>query len=216
VAIIAMGMLALSLVPASSARADSILITLAGAPVANGPNWDWTYNVSLTGFSQLWSGLSLPGPDVWAPDFAEVYDFGGYVGGISFTAVAAGLVNADFTVSTPAIDTAAEAAVFGPLSGEVLADDAGTTNLKLEFNRALPYTNAGATDILLGTLTATSSNNFLTVGDYISTDTKSDGASGKHSASVQVPTVPTPQTVWGGMALFGLVGLVKARRLVGV
>jgi len=209
--------MALSLISTPSARAESILISLAGAPVANGPNWDWTYNIELTGFSQLYSGASsIAPPDVWAPDFGEIYDFGGYVGGASFTAVAAGLASGDFTVSTPLSDTAAETAIFGLGSGEVLDDNAGTTNLKLEFNRATPFMNGSASTILLGTLKATSSTNFQRFDTYIGTDTKPSGTSGKNSATVQVPTVPTPQTVWGGLALFSIVGLVKARRLVGV
>jgi hypothetical protein len=215
--VIALGFMALSFLPAP-ARAESILITLAGAPVANGPNWDWTYNIVLTGFSSLNSGLSLPGPDAWAPDFGEIYDFAGYQAGtLSFTAVAAGLANGDFTLSTPLFDTVAETAIFGPATGEVLDDHLGITNLKFEFNNAVAFTNTNAADLLLGTLKATSSFGAPAGLDtYIGTDTKPGGQSGKNSATVQVPVVPTPQTVWGGLVLFSVMGLVKARRLVGV
>jgi hypothetical protein len=223
---IALGMLALLCFAAIPARAETILITLAGAPVANGPNWDWTYNVELTGFSSLNSGdTSDPiGPpiftDVWFPDFGEIYDFAGMVGTPTFAANTGGtgLVNADFSVTTPNQDAAAETAIFGGGSGEVLDDQAGpnANNIKLSFVRAAAYTNNAATTILLGQLTATSTFRFSTTDTYIGTDTKPNGMSGKNSSTVEVPVVPTPQTVWGGLALFSVMGLVKARRLVGV
>jgi len=224
-AAIALGLLALSFA-ATSVRAETILITLAGAPVANGPNWDWTYNVQLTGFSSLNSGdTSGVGPppfvDVWFPDFGEIYDFAGMVGTPTFSAASgagtANLANADFSVSTPNQDGLAEAAIFGGGSGEVLDDQAGpnANNIKLSFVRVAPYTNPGATTVLLGQLTATSAFRFSTVDTYIGTDTKPNGMSGKNSSTVEVPVVPTPKTVWGGLALFSVMGLVRARRLAG-
>jgi hypothetical protein len=214
VALIALGALALAIMP-TSVRAESILISLAGPPVANGSNWDWSYTVKLTEFSSLNSGLSAPGPDSWAPDFGEIYDFGSYVAGsASFTATAAGLVNADFSVTTPLADTAAETAIFGPATAEVTDDNVGIENLKLSFVRVAPYTNAGPGDVILGTLTATSRTNVSRFDTYIGTDTKPGGQSGKNSATVAVPVVPTPKTVWAGLALFSVMGLSKARRLV--
>jgi hypothetical protein len=163
------------------------------------------------------------GTDVWAPDFGEVYDFGPFkAGSVSFTANGgAGLVNADFVTTTPLSDAAAETAIFwpgmaGPAPSEVTEDSATQANLKVEYNNAVPFVNPGPGSVLLGVLKA-QSGQFLTRFDtYIGTDTKPGGLSGKNSASVQVPVVPTPQTVWGGMALLSVMGLVKARRLVGV
>lgn len=214
---IVLGLLALSFAT-TPVRAESILITVAGAPVANGPHWDWTYNVELTGYSSLSSGSSGLS-DVWFPDFGEIYDFAGLVGTPNFAAnPLLGLVNADFSVTTPNQDTAAETAIFGASSSEIADDASGPNadNIKLSFVRAAPYTNASASTVLLGQLTATSVFKGSTTDTYIGTDTEPNGMPGKNSATAEVPVVPTPQAVSIGLALFSVMGLVKARRLVGV
>jgi hypothetical protein len=220
----AMGLFALCLA-AVPARGESIFIELAGV-AANGPNWDWSYTVKLTNNNSLNSGSSDLS-DVWFPDFAEIYDFAGLVGTPVFNANAGlGLNNADFLVTTPNQDFAAEQAIFwpgfpvGPTPSEVTDDQGGANanNIKLSFVRLAPYTNSSGGEQTLGTLVATSTQKFVPnrFDTYIATDTKPSGVSGKNSGTVEVPVVPTPRTVWGGLALFSVMGLVRARRLVGV
>jgi hypothetical protein len=223
---IALGLLALGIFTTPS-HADSILIQLTGPPVPSGGNWQYTYSVSLTGFSSLNSG-STGGGDVWFPDFAEIYDFAGLVGLPTFNATAVGLASGDFTVTTPNQDLLAEEGIFGSGNtagvvdvgdpAEVKTDQTGANadNIKLSFTRVLPFTNVLATTLPLGTLTAVSKFKVTTLDTYISTDTMPNGFSGKHSDPVEVPVVPTPQTVVGGLALFAVMGLVKVGRLVGV
>jgi hypothetical protein len=222
---LALGVLALSLL-VTPAGANTLTVELVGgAPVFNigTGNYDWTYTIELSAMTSLNMGPTVdPGPppilDLWSPDFVEIYDFAGLVGLPSFTAVAAGFANTDFLPSTPNQDTLAETAIFGALSGEVLTDQGGpnNNNIKLSFNNATPFTNSGSSKILLGTLKASSKYGGKRTDTYIGTDTKSGGAPGRNSDSVSVPVVPTPQTVWGGLALFSVMGLAKARRFVGV
>jgi len=215
---------------ATVSRAESILISLqnVSAPVAG--KYTWTYKVELTDDNALYKGQTGDETAFQAPDFAELYDFAGYVNGsIKFSSVGVGgpvglLGSSDFSLSTPLSDHPAETAMFGAASTENTSDLANRYNLKMSYNDVANFYNLSGSSVTLGYLSAKSiytQDANTTKHRYIGADTTSDGATGKNSATVFAATgpiaiVPTPQTVWGGLALLSVMGMVKGRRLMGL
>lgn len=217
-------MLVLVLLAVPQARAESIILSLVGAPVSDGGGYyDWKYSVTLTSQSSLYKADQTSGSitDLWFPDFVELYDFAGYkAGSLTWTAngalpVSQQIAASSWSLTAPMQDHVAEAAVFGAGSSEVTDDSSAVTNLKAAWDNNTAYKNLTNFDRLLGWITAKSLYNRIGLDTYMATDTKSTGASGKNSDAAPVPVVPSPETVWGGLALISMLGVIKGRRLMG-
>jgi len=185
------------------ARANTIILTLAGAPTPTGPNYTWTYNVELTNGTVNPADLSM----------LSIWDFDGLVGLPTFTPA---FVGPSFLMSTPLTDPVETALFFSAFTA---GDDPGMLNIRGDYTGAV-ITNPTGTPLLLGTVSAVSIYKTFTFDRYISRDTGLSGTDpGTFTTQIQVPRgggfefAPLPSTAGLGLVLLGGLGFGRVRRL---
>jgi len=190
----------ISCLSATAARANTIILTLAGAPTATFGGFLWTYNVELT------NGTVDPAAD----NMFSIWDFDGLVTGPTFSPSALG---ANFTMTTPLTDPE-EATTFSVVSGD---DDTGMINIRGQYSGLLKSNGTG-TPLLLGTVSAVSTVKTFVIDRYISLDTGIGGGVGIFTTQIAVPRLggseftPLPSTAGLGLVLLGGLGFGRARR----
>src|SRR5882724_4465791 len=123
----------------SNAQADSIVIKLVGGPVASGPNWNYTYDVTLDG------NVNPAGQNVvFTSDFATLYDIQGFVSLSTLTGL----------LSNPLLFTPLVAPVT-PHPGGTLPNDTGLPNIEFTYIGGAPIFG-GVLGVDLGTFVLTS------------------------------------------------------------
>jgi hypothetical protein len=218
-----MMILALVVVTFTTAQVQANTISITSFNVS-GPvlgEYTWSYTIQLSSLSSLSAGSS-GGGDLVFPDMLEIFDFGSYVPGSINWAPNGGNPQFNFNaVDSIFTDHAVENILFP--SGVPAGQDGATRNLKINYSGA-GFVNNGVNAVTLGVLSAKSTSNTQVVDFYISTDTTPLGLTGTNFSGVFVPAaaspvavLPTPHAVTGGLALFGLLLVPKARRrLLGV
>jgi hypothetical protein len=202
----------LAVLTAAQAQGNTISISNISVtgPVAG--QYTWSYTLQLTSLSAL-SSVSTGAGDVF-PDMLEIFDFGNYVPGSINWAPQGGNPQFAFTaVDSIFQDHAVENLLF-PSGVPASLDNAAIRNLKVNYSGP-GYVNVSAGLVTLGVLSAKSTSNVQVADGYISTDTGPGGFTGTNFSGVLVPqaqVVPTPHAITGGLALFGLLLVPKARR----
>jgi len=187
----------------SEGRADSILATLTSV-TPSGSNFAFTYDVRLTGNSNLMS-TGGAGVGTSTADFFSFLDVGGFVSATG---------PANFAVVQEPLTT------FPGFGLPLPTDSPLVTNVRFNYTGPM-ISNAGNTDITLGNVTLISTVNTTTDGvRFIGQDRDAvTGTTRGNTDAVLVPTVvitpgvvPLPAPLLGGIALFGLLGLKKLRK----
>ena len=187
VAVVAMGLV-------GSAKADSITAVLVGGvSVPNGPNFDFTYDISLTTL------MSLNATPV--SDFFQIVDVKGYVSA-TWTPVVG-----TWTLPT----TVAQNVVPVNPSGTItyLPDSVLIPNVLVTYTGLL-YTNSTPSDVPIGTLVITSTLQDTMPGWMVGSDTQGS-LNGSNFTACPVP-IPTPAAAWAGLGLFALLAARKVMR----
>lgn len=182
----------------SAVRANTINLTLQTV-TANGSNWDFTYDVTLTGGSMLMQG-----------DYATLYDFEGF---ISLVSPPSPSVTGAWTVSHQ--QTGVD--VPGFLTTQFPFGTIPDTNLE---NVTIVYTGStfeapSDQEVSVTTLVVTSSYGYVRRGyDVVSSDHMSSGSPQFAHHSTNGPTaIPLPAAAWSGLVLMAAIGLLRSRKV---
>lgn len=214
------------LTAASPTRADSIQLTISAASpteILVGPNtgdYLWTYTVGLTGSASEMNSIlnatqsasantalkSGQPAEPTVADFFTMYDVYGLVPG---SVTSTGLVNTSFTLTTPNTSPASY--------HQTVTDSTSLPNIVFTYTGSVQL-NGGSTGLALGTFSFVSKSGNTGSSQYVGEDHNStnlalhlDSVEGNFG-NVAAPAAPAPASLWGGLALFGLVGGFGLRR----
>lgn len=189
-----MGASVVALALGASARANTITLDLVSAPAPVAGGFQYTYSVQESNLSTI-----VPGSQF------TIFDVFGLVGVPVYTPIAG---TPNFTISV---------ANAGPSYGEEagpIADNPAVPNVTGTSTGTFTQPAFGPTQI--GTLTLVSTSNVVTGKTTGSFDIATNGQPVNNQATTAGPgapgVVPLPAAVWGGIALFGLMG---GRRMLG-
>jgi hypothetical protein len=195
------------------ASADTLFVTFIGT---SGTGTTFNYDVTLSGSSSVAVQVA-PG------DFATIIDFGPVLGSIVYTGNYFG-------------DWAASQAAFGPIPTHPfdltpVANDTPVLNLTFTWTGAVdgtlsPSPDTGSIDLGVFSVTDATGATQTTSSAWVSQDHEAAVPPGttfslaEHIDTTTVPfgqpgnLTPLPSSVWGGMALFGLLGCGAVSRKV--
>src|SRR5262245_248212 len=187
-----MVLLGIALLGASQAHASTIPTLVSIVPdLANPGQFTWTYNLSLSTDASVVGGGAVPGASTPAgpgilsgtvSDYFTVFDFVGYTG-----------------IHSEPVGWSFQSLLLGSTPADVLPADDGTLP-------DLTWYRAGGTIVgpqaSLGTFSANSVFNQLTIDNFVSQDTRSSGVSaGTELSSIGTAEVPKGTAVPQGTAV---------------
>jgi len=224
----------LALLGVQNAQANSIIITATDStgtasytvgdvftPPANGSNFDYFYRLAITPTNQMNQN-----------DFAEVFDFSGYVPGtIQFTPSAfSSSFGGTFSATVQTLTTGINIEP-GSVNAVLTLDNPAVFNLVVTYNGLTPITSGtftnlafpggkdGSGNVILGILKGTSTLFTPRIDGYVAQD-HFGNVEAENTGTTFVPglpgggelPLPLPTAAWGGMALIGLLGGSRLRR----